>query len=76
MTQYFPKAWSDSVEETKLTANIGTEVTASVDMSEQVVGAGCCPVCKQPMQAGFFANGHPVQVCLEDRVALPLPDAA
>jgi hypothetical protein len=50
------------------------EVTARIDMSAEVAGAGLCPECKQPMEMSV-ANGIPVLICLEHRIAIPTPDA-
>lgn len=76
MSQYLPKAWRDAgAKPTAITAApTQTEISARVNMSEDIVGLGYCPVCQKPMTSGFFANGHPVQVCLQDRIALPLPN--
>lgn len=77
MSQYLPKAWRDAgTKPTAVTAapTTATEVSARVNMSEDIVGLGYCPVCQKPMRSGFVANGHPVQVCLSDRIALPLPN--
>lgn len=79
MAQYLPRAWTEASTSAKevLARQQTAEahaVQARVDMSENVVGAGLCPVCKTPMTGGFQANGHAVQVCLRDRIALPIPD--
>lgn len=78
MSQYLPKAWREAgTKPTAVTAaptHGSTEVNARVNMSEDIVGMGYCPVCQKPMTSGFVANGHPVQVCLNDRIALPLPN--
>lgn len=50
-------------------------VTARIDMSAEVAGAGLCPECKSPMKSGF-ANGEPILYCLEHRIAIPTADAA
>lgn len=57
-----PKAWSPK------------KVTARIDMSAEVAGAGLCPECRKPM-AKAFANSIEVFVCHEDRIAIPVPDA-
>jgi len=82
MAQYLPKAWREaSVSAKELTAKreqaeiAAKAVTARIDMSEDVAGRGLCPNCRQPMQAGFKANGHDVLVCMKDRIAIPLADA-
>ena len=49
-------------------------VTAKIDMGENVAGAGLCPACKKPMQKGFMAGSIPVMVCFDDRVTLPISD--
>lgn len=77
MSQYLPKAWRDAGSQPKAVTAAPTEpnaITARVNMSEDIVGLGYCPVCQKPMTSGFIANGHPVQVCLQDRIALPLPN--
>jgi len=50
------------------------KVHARIDMSAEVAGAGLCPECRQPMQQSI-ANGIPVLICLEHRIAIPTPDA-
>jgi hypothetical protein len=50
------------------------KVHARIDMSAEVAGAGLCPECRQPMEPSL-ANGIPVLVCLEHRIAIPTPDA-
>jgi hypothetical protein len=66
-----PQAW------TKVAAHVGeqkpTPVTARVDMSAEVAGAGLCPDCKRPMGTGY-ANGHETYVCHADRISIPKPD--
>lgn len=77
MSQYLPKAWRDAGSKPQAVTAAPSEpttVTARVNMSEDIVGLGYCPVCQKPMTSGFVANGHPVQVCLQDRIALPLPN--
>lgn len=65
MAQVLPKAWTEAGSKTK--------VNARVDMSEEVAGAGLCPVTKKPM-VRMFANGHPVLVSMDARVVLPVKD--
>lgn len=66
MAQTLPKAWLDA-------GTKKTQVNARVDMSEEVAGAGLCPVTKKPM-VRMFANGHPVLVSMDARVVLPVKD--
>jgi hypothetical protein len=49
-------------------------VTARIDMSAEVAGAGRCPECKQPMEESH-ANGIPVLICKEHRIVIPMSDA-
>lgn len=62
-----PQAW--------ITAGTKKEVSARIDMSAEVAGKGLCPECKKPMVPGIV-NGHESLVCHEDRIAIPIPDAA
>lgn len=50
-----------------------TKVTARIDMSAEVAGAGLCPDCRKPMDKAF-ANGIEVFVCHPDRIAIPVAD--
>lgn len=50
-------------------------VTARIDMSAEVAGAGMCPECRKPM-VRMMANGHPVLTCMQDRITLPIQDEA
>ncbi len=59
----------------KVQASVHSKVTARIDMSADVAGAGLCPECRKPMKEGM-ANGMPVQYCLSHRIALPLADAS
>jgi hypothetical protein len=58
----------------KVTASAEKEVTARIDMSAEVAGAGLCPECRKPMEAST-ANGIPVLICREHRIAIPTADA-
>jgi hypothetical protein len=60
-----PQAWVASVKKNK--------VTARIDMSAEVAGAGLCPDCRKPMDR-CFANGIECYVCHSDRIAIPVPD--
>lgn len=67
-----PKAWTDDnkyVRPSPVTA-CKSQVKAKIDMSEEVVGRGLCPECKQPMKP-CIVNGFPALFCLEDRIVLP-----
>jgi hypothetical protein len=79
MTQKLPQAFlnaSATVTEVKakVEANAKSEVTARIDMSAEVAGAGLCPECKEPMEHSH-ANGIPVLICREHRIAIPTADA-
>lgn len=52
---------------------VKTKTTARIDMSAEVAGKGLCPECHKPM-AMSHANGYPVLVCDEHRIAIPVPD--
>lgn len=54
-------------------AALKKEVTARIDMSDAVAGAGRCPECKKPM-IRTNANGIPVMSCDEHRIAIPIKD--
>ena len=49
------------------------KVTARIDMSAEVAGAGLCPECKGTMQRSM-ANGIPVLICEQHRIAIPIAD--
>lgn len=51
-----------------------TAVTARIDMSAEVAGAGLCPECKQPMQR-CVTNGIASYACHPDRIVIPVPDS-
>lgn len=51
------------------------KVTARIDMSAEVAGAGLCPECRKPME-NSHANGIPVLICRDHRIAIPAADAA
>lgn len=61
-----PKAW--------ITAGSVTAKSQTIDMSEEVFGKGLCPSCRKKMVGPVFCGGRPMQVCWEDRVALPYRD--
>lgn len=50
------------------------KVVARIDMSADVAGAGLCPECRKPMERSH-ANGFPILVCDEHRIAIPIPDS-
>ena len=64
-----PKAWQAGLDKAKLLAK-SKKLTAKIDMSEEVVGAGLCPECKQPMKE-VIVNGMPALCCMEHRIVLP-----
>ena len=77
-----PAAWTNAVtagakSKSGTHAPAGTQspakVTARIDMSAEVAGAGLCPECRAPMTKAF-ANGHPVHVCHEHMIAIPIAD--
>lgn len=49
------------------------KVESRIDMSADVAGAGLCPECRKPMERSH-ANGFPVLICEEHRIAIPMPD--
>lgn len=49
---------------------MGKKVTARIDMSEDVAGAGLCPECKEEMQP-MIANGINCLCCMNCRIVLP-----
>ena len=53
-----------------LAASFKKELTARIDMSEEVAGAGLCPECKEPMQP-VLANGINCLCCMNCRIVLP-----
>jgi hypothetical protein len=55
------------------TVKTKTKTTARIDMSAEVAGKGLCPECHKPMSMSH-ANGYPVLVCDEHRIAIPVPD--
>lgn len=54
-------------------AGAKAKITARIDMSADVAGAGLCPECRQPMVTAS-ANGHEVWSCHPCRIAIPTPD--
>ena len=79
MAMQFPKAYlaasatkSEAAKKIEATAT-KQKLTARIDMSAEVAGKGLCPECRKPMSASH-ANGIPVLVCEEHRIALPVPD--
>lgn len=79
MVMKLPKAFIEAsatkseADAKRVQASAVKKVTARIDMSAEVAGAGLCPECRQPMTASH-ANGIPVLVCEEHRIALPVPD--
>lgn len=69
-----PAAWLEAGQtKTPVTAK-GKQVTARIDMSDEVAGAGLCPDCRKPMEK-VFASGIGALVCMHDRITLPMPDS-
>jgi hypothetical protein len=62
-----------SEKQAKIQANAPAAVTARIDMSAEVAGAGLCPECRRPME-NSHANGIPVLICSEHRIAIPIPN--
>lgn len=80
MAMQFPKAYLEASSTKSEAAAKKVEATAAkqkltarIDMSAEVAGKGLCPECRQPMTASH-ANGIPVLVCEEHRIALPVAD--
>lgn len=70
MSQVFPKAFVNAGVKKEPVAE---QVTARIDMSADVAGAGLCPECKQPMEK-THANGMPVLACQPCRITIPIKD--
>ena len=71
-----PKAWIEAGTKGKAvaTSKAVTAKSKTIDMSAEVYGAGLCPSCHQKMSGPVFCGGRPMQVCWDDRVALPYLD--
>lgn len=50
------------------------KVSARIDMSPEVAGAGLCPDCKGQMTR-VIANGIPTNTCHADRISIPVADS-
>jgi len=71
MSQVFPKAYVEAgIKKVEASAD---KVTARIDMSAEVAGAGLCPECKSPMQK-THANNIPVLACDCCRISIPIKD--
>ncbi len=71
-----PKAFQTATvtrTEAKAKVQAKTQTKARIDMSAEVAGAGLCPECRKPMERSH-ANGFPVLICEEHRIAIPMPD--
>lgn len=68
-----PQAWVTAGTKKAAQVSAKAKVTARIDMSAEVAGAGLCPDCRKPMDKSN-ANGIPVFVCHSDRIAIPIPD--
>lgn len=66
-----PSAWTAIGSKSKTTA--GTKVSARIDMSAEVAGAGKCPDCQQPM-IEMIAGPVETLTCMNCRIALPTKD--
>lgn len=73
MPQSFLKA---GVTRTEIKAGVdAAKIEARINMSADVAGAGLCPECRKPMERSN-ANGFPVLICEDHRIAIPVPDGA
>jgi hypothetical protein len=71
---FFPQAFLNaSATKTEAKKDTKDAVTARIDMSADVAGAGLCPECRKPMERSH-ANGIPVMTCDAHRIAIPIPD--
>ncbi len=72
-----PAAWSSApTAQSKQQAKASkeaTKVTARIDMSEEVAGAGLCPDCRQPMQP-MMAGEIETLTCMPCRISIPTKD--
>lgn len=68
----FPQAFTQAGTSPQ-TKETSKAVTARIDMSADVAGAGLCPECRKPMERSH-ANGIPVLTCDAHRIAIPIPD--
>lgn len=75
-TTIAPQAWlkASTAYKAAIVPKAGTTVTAAIDMSAEVVGAGLCPACKSQMEGPVFCSGKPMLVCWDDRVTMPYED--
>lgn len=65
-----PNAWASS-KRRAIQAASTKKVTARIDMSAEVAGAGLCPECHGKMDKAFV-NDYLVYVCNTDRIAIPI----
>lgn len=75
-----PDAWTQAspnkvVAQAASKVEAKTELSARVDMSDDVAGRGLCPECRKPMEASM-ANGHHGLVCHADRIFIPAADTS
>ncbi len=66
----YPKSWVEK-QQRKSTAVVSKKLEARVDMSDEIVDNGLCPVCGKPMER-VIANDQPALCCFSDRVVLPI----
>lgn len=69
----FQKASATKAEAAAKAPVAPAAVTARIDMSADVAGAGLCPECRKPMERSH-ANGVPVLTCDAHRICIPIPD--
>lgn len=73
MTNHYKKGQKLETPKDGKGGSTHTSVTARINMSADVAGAGLCPECREPMEA-TFAAGHPVWSCKVDRISIPRAD--
>lgn len=66
-----PSAWTAASAKTGVQA--ANKVTARIDMSEEVAGAGRCPDCQNPM-IPITAGAVETLTCMPCRISLPVAD--
>lgn len=66
-----PAAWAPAQSKTDVRGS--KQVTARINMSAEVAGAGLCPDCQKPMQ---LVTAGPVETltCMDCRISLPTAD--
>jgi hypothetical protein len=66
-----PAAWAPAPTKTDVRGS--TQVTARIDMSAEVAGAGLCPDCHKPMEA-ITAGPVDTMTCMNCRISIPTAD--